>query len=197
LLIRNTTAFEFSASNAERNAPTRLSALANSSAAIGPFTSTSAVWAPTAAPTPSPKGARIMNNNANRYPNVSSLKKIPQRRLRRCSACKDITSFSIRRQSRPVSGGIDGFLPPNKPPLAPWASVSTGLSPHSDCLSESHSLIRIPYLQRPIVSAAPTPSGGLPLNSPLHGDHRPQAHRACAHPTPHRWRAYQYAGPSP
>src|SRR5690554_2291541 len=31
---------------------------------------------------------------------------MPQRRLRRCSVCSDITSFSIRRQSRPDSGGM-------------------------------------------------------------------------------------------
>src|SRR5690554_41497 len=63
---------------------------------------------------------------------------MPQRRLRRCSVCSDITSFSIRRQSRPDSGGMAGCFLLNNPR---FAGAGAGSSPQPACLSDSQSLI--------------------------------------------------------
>src|SRR5690554_4977655 len=202
--MRSTTALEFSASKADRSAPTRLSALASSSATIMPFTSTNAVWAPVVPAMPSPMGDRIRNSNPNRYPKDRHLKKIPQRRLRRCSACSDITSFSISRQSRPDSGGSAGRFLPNQPRLPDTgvrllSSGGTGSSPHPGCLSDSQSLIRHLIHPRSRVRAvkAQEPAADPALNLPRRREHTPATRHAYAPPTQHRSKAYRYAEPSP
>src|SRR5581483_681629 len=134
-LIRRITPCVFLSLNALCSAPVTRSALASPLESITPTTSTSAVCLPEL--TSSSRGLMISSRNIVRYPNPRSLKKIPQRRARRCSRSDDAASFSRTSRSQ-LGSAIAVFLhknlavslidrDPDQPPLAGAAEAGARL----------------------------------------------------------------------